>query len=310
MWPATIADGWQRARVVRVVREVRVRSAPLGYAHHTTFVFCMTTAAHFTAVTPGQRLSDQVAQQLRTEISAARLAPGAKLPTEAALAAQFGVSRTVVREAVSRLKSLNLVHARQGSGVYVAERPAITPLDFAPLELAALGPAPGELMPKTALTQMLELRRALEAEAATRAAERATAADVRHIKQGVRALAQAVRAGHNGVEEDLQFHRRIALAAHNPFLTSTLDYLAQFLRGAIGVTRANEARRHDLREQVRTEHAAIVDAIAAGNPGAAQRAASLHMDNAVHRIEAAEPAFWQQEGGRLARPLVKKLRAG
>jgi GntR family transcriptional regulator, transcriptional repressor for pyruvate dehydrogenase complex len=285
---------------------------PLGYAPRAAPVFCMTTpsiAATFTAVTPGQRLSDQVAQQLRSEITAARLAPGAKLPTEATLAAQFGVSRTVVREAVSRLKSLNLVHARQGSGVYVAERPPIAPLDFAPLELSTRDPAAGESMHKTALVQLLELRRTLEAEAASRAAERACAADVRRIKQAVRALALAVRAGHNGVEEDLLFHRSIALAAHNPFLTSTLDYLAQFLRGAIGVTRANEARRHDFSEQVRAEHAAIVDAIATANPAAAQRAARLHIDNAVQRIEAADPAFWQQEGSRLARPLVKKLQA-
>ena len=263
----------------------------------------MTTS--FTTVTPGQRLSDQVAHQLRTQIKAERLAPGAKLPTEAALAAQFGVSRTVVREAVSRLKSLNLVHARQGSGVYVAEHPAIAPLEF-----SALGQDAGQTMSKTALVQMLELRRTLEAEAATRAAERASAADVRQIKHGVRALAQAVRAGQSGVEEDLQFHRSIAMAAHNPFLTSTLDYLAQFLRGAIGVTRANEARRDDFSEQVRSEHAAIVDAIAAGDPLAARGAASLHMDNAVLRIEQADPNFWRLEGGRLARPLVKKLRSG
>ena len=261
----------------------------------------MTT--QFTAVTPGQRLSDQVAQQLRAEIKAARLGPGVKLPTEAELALQFGVSRTVVREAVSRLKSLNLVQSRQGSGVYVAEHPAIAPLEFA-------APDRGQAMSKTALTHMLELRRSLEAEAATRAAQRASAADVRQIKQSVRALAQAVRAGQSGVEEDLQFHRSIAMAAHNPFLTSTLDYLAQFLRGAIGVTRANEARRGDFSEQVRAEHAAIVEAIASADPAAASRAAGLHMDNAVTRIEQAAPGFWQEEGGRLARPLVKKLRTG
>lgn len=263
----------------------------------------MTTP--FTTVTPGQRLSDQVAQQLRAQIKAQGWAAGAKLPTEAVLAAQFGVSRTVVREAVSRLKSLNLVHARQGSGVYVAEHPVLEALAF-----SALGQDPGQAMSKTALMQMLELRRALEAEAATRAAQRAGAADVRQIKQAVRALAQAVRAGYTGVEEDLQFHRSIAMAAHNPFLTGTLDYLAQFLRGAIGVTRANEARRDDFSEQVRAEHAAIVDAIAAADPRAALRAASLHMDNAASRIEHADPGFWQAEGGRLARPLVKKLRKG
>jgi GntR family transcriptional regulator, transcriptional repressor for pyruvate dehydrogenase complex len=262
----------------------------------------MTTS--FTTVTPGQRLSDQVAQQLQAEIKAARLAPGEKLPTEAALAAQFGVSRTVVREAVSRLKSLNLVRARQGSGVFVADTAAIAPLAFETLSLD-----PHQALSKAALTQMLELRRTLEAEAAARAAERASAADVRLIKNSVRLLAQAVREGRNGVEEDLQFHRSIALAAHNPFLTRTLDFLAQYLRGAIGVTRANESHRHDFSEQVRAEHAGIVEAIAAADVEAARRAASLHMDNAIVRIEQADADFWQREGRRLARPLVKKLKA-
>lgn len=208
----------------------------------------------FAAVVPAQRLADQVAHQLHAEIKTSRRAAGDKLPTESALAAQFGVSRTVVREAVSRLKSLKLVHAIQGSGVYGAQCPLVAPLTF-----DALGTDPSQALPKTALTQMLELRRTLEAEAATRAAQRASTADVRQIKQGVRTLQAAMRADKSGVEEDLQFHRSIALAAHNPFLTGTLDYQSQFLRGAIGVTRANEARRNDFSEQVRAEHATIVD---------------------------------------------------
>lgn len=65
----------------------------------------------FKSITPGANLSDQVAQVLSDEIRAGRLCTGNKLPTEAALAAQFAVSRTVVREAVSRLKSLGLVMA-------------------------------------------------------------------------------------------------------------------------------------------------------------------------------------------------------
>jgi GntR family transcriptional repressor for pyruvate dehydrogenase complex len=110
------------------------------------------------------------------------------------------------------------------------------------------------------------------------------------------------------VEEDLRFHRSIAEAAHNPFLISTLDYLAQFMRGAISVTRANEARRADFTTQVRGEHAAITEAIAAGDAVKARAAAGRHMANAIRRIENADPAFWTQEGARLAQPLVRKLR--
>ena len=72
------------------------------------------------------------------------------------------------------------------------------------------------------------------------------------------------------MEEDLKFHQAIADAAHNPFLIGTLDYLAQFMRGAIGVTRANEARRADFAAQVREEHAAVLRAIEAATSAQAR----------------------------------------
>ena len=83
----------------------------------------------FSAVKPSAKLSDQVASALEAEIRAGRIQAAQKLPTEAVLAQQFQVSRTVVREAISRLKSLGLVDSRQGSGVYVLA-PGIEPLQF------------------------------------------------------------------------------------------------------------------------------------------------------------------------------------
>jgi GntR family transcriptional repressor for pyruvate dehydrogenase complex len=251
-------------------------------------------ATLFSPVASGARLADQVADQLATGIHAGQLSAGEKLPTEARLVEQFQVSRTVVREAISRLKSLGLVDSRQGSGVYVSARTRYAPLDFD----ARHGGS------QAAVVQMAEVRRGLEAEAAALAAERRSGADLRRIKQAVTALDRAVRAGADGVEEDLGFHRAVAQAAHNPFLIGTLDYLAQFMRGAIGVTRANEARRADFAAQVRGEHAAVLVAIEAGEATRARQAAARHMNNAIRRIENADPAFWQEEGERLAGPLV------
>lgn len=247
----------------------------------------------YKSITPTANLSDQVAEALSAEIHAGRPAVGEKLPTEAALAEQFAVSRTVVREAVSRLKSLNLVESRQGSGVFVKE------LGFSPLNFDA-----GSAISKQALIQMVEVRRALEAEVAALAAQRRSAANIKRIHQAITALEKSVNTGGDGVEEDVNFHRAIADAAKNPFLTSTLDYLRQFLRGATRVTRANEARRADFAAQVRDEHAAIVQAIEMGDANKARMAATAHMDNAIKRIEQADPAFWQQEGVSLARILV------
>ncbi|PKO40959.1 MAG: GntR family transcriptional regulator [Betaproteobacteria bacterium HGW-Betaproteobacteria-3] len=252
--------------------------------------------ARFKSITPGANLSDQVADALAAEIRSGRLAVGVKLPTEAALVEQFGVSRTVVREAISRLKSIGQVQSRQGSGVYVKDA------GFSPLHFDAR-----YAVSKQAVVQMVEVRRALEAEVAALAATRRTSADLQRIRQAITALDKAVAAGGDGVEEDVAYHRAIADAAQNPFLISTLDYLRQFLRGATRVTRANEARRADFAAQVRDEHAAIARAIEQADPLGARAAATRHMDNAVARIEQADPAFWQQEGVQLASPLVAGL---
>ncbi|BEP59491.1 FCD domain-containing protein [Variovorax sp. V213] len=250
--------------------------------------------ARFQSIAPGARLADQVADALAAEVRSGRLSEGDRLPTEAALAEQFGVSRTVVREAVSRLKSLGLLDSRQGSGVYV--RPAgVEPLRFEMPHVAS----------REAVIQMVELRRALEAEVAALAAERRTPEDVQRIREAIEALHAAVAAGGNGADEDVRFHRAIAEAARNPFLIGTLQYLRQFLHGATRVTRANEARRADFAREVAREHAQIVEAIEAGDPLRAREAAKSHMDNAIRRIEQADPAFWQQEGAQLARPLVE-----
>jgi DNA-binding FadR family transcriptional regulator len=220
--------------------------------------------AAFSAIAPALKLADRVAQQLEEQIRAGRLHPGEKLPTEAELVRQLGVSRTVVREAVSRLHSRNLVEPRQGSGVYV-KAAGIEPLDLDSLRQTQ----------QDAVIQIAEVRRALEAEVAE--------------------LAEAVRQGGDGVQEDVAFHRTIAQAAHNAFLLSTLDYLAQFLRGGTRVTRANEARRADFAEAVTAEHARIVAAIEAGDAAAARQAAAGHMSNAIIRIRQADAGFWQNE---------------
>ena len=254
-------------------------------------------ATRFTSIIPGAQLSDQVAQALAVEIRAGRLAVGDKLPTEAALVEQFSVSRTVIREAVSRLKSLGLVDSRQGSGVYVKDA------GFSPLNFDAKF-----AVSKQAVIQMVEVRRALEAEVAALAAQRRSGADVQCIRRAISALEQAVLAGGDGVDEDVQFHRAIAEAARNPFLIGTLEYLGQFLRGATRVTRANEARRADFAAQVQDEHEMIARAIETGDPVAARQAAAQHMNNAIQRIEQADPAFWKQAGVELAQPLVSGLR--
>lgn len=251
----------------------------------------------FSPVASAIRLSEQVAQQLAGEIRAGQLAPGDKLPTEARLVEQFQVSRTVVREALSRLKSLGLVDSRQGSGVYVQANAALEPLNFDARHAVS----------REAVKQLVEVRRALEAEAADLACLRRTPAQLDDLRAALQAIDDATAAGQDGVEEDVRFHRMIAQAAGNPFLMGTLDYLARFQRGSIRVTRANEARREDFAREVRQEHLAILQAIEAGDAAQARHAAAEHLRNAARRIDLADPGFWTQQGDRLAQPLVENL---
>ena len=251
------------------------------------------------ALRVGARLSEQLADALVASIREGQLQPGQRLPTEAALVQRFGVSRTVVREALSRLKTMGLLESRQGSGAFIREAtaPELERLVFTPDGSVA------------AVLQMVEVRRALEAESAALAAARRTPQALKLIKTSLQAIAKAVAAGGDGVAEDVAFHAAIAQAADNPFLLATLAYLNRFLLDATRVTRANEAMRDDLAEQVRNEHAAVVAAIDAGDVAAARQAGAAHMLNAAERIGRADKDFWESTGLTLADRLRADLGA-
>lgn len=245
----------------------------------------------------GARLSEQLADALVVSIRDGQLPEGQRLPTEAALVQRFGVSRTVVREALSRLKTMGLVESRQGSGAFVKKLPDPS------TEHLVLAPD-GSM---NAVLQMVEVRRALEAESAALAAARRTPQNLKQIKAALLALERTVAAGGDGVAEDVAFHVAIATAANNPFLLATLAYLNHFLFDGTRVTRANEATRADFAQQVRDEHATIVQAIDASDVTAAREAGAAHMKNAAERIGRADPAFWAQQGRQLADRLRSEL---
>ncbi|WND16122.1 FadR/GntR family transcriptional regulator [Streptomyces violaceus] len=225
------------------------------------------------------RLADQVAATLSEEIESGRLAEGDRLPTEVELVRQLGVSRTVVREALSRLRNAGLIEPRQGIGVFVLPR-RTRPLD---LEAADT---------KAKVLQIVEVRRAMEGEAAHLAATRATSLDLARMRQALDAIDSAVGAGGDGVDEDLAFHRSIAESTGNTVMVSTLRYLGDVSRSGIRVTRANEARRNDFIEAVRAEHHAILAAIEARDAEAARMTARLHMNHAAARLQDADDRFW------------------
>ncbi|MCW5634696.1 MAG: FadR family transcriptional regulator [Rubrivivax sp.] len=222
------------------------------------------------------RLSDRLAAALTEQIDSGALRPGDRLPTEAQLAVQHGVSRSVVREAVQRIKSRGLLLSRQGSGVYVAPPPAHRPLAFDPAVLESMD----------AVVQVVELRRVLEGEIAALAAERSTRAQQAGLRRALKAIDAAMAAGHDGVEEDMAFHRAIGEATGNPQFSRLLAFLEQYLREAMRITKGNESRREDFMRQVREEHRAIVAAVEARDAQAARAAAVEHLINGERRLVA------------------------
>ncbi|MFO1321429.1 MAG: FadR/GntR family transcriptional regulator [Burkholderiales bacterium] len=221
-----------------------------------------------------QRLSDRVADELRAAITQRRFAAGSRLPTEAVLSQSFGVSRAVVREAVSRLASEGLVESHQGSGRFVPEaRP------HAPLRLE-----PNLHESSSTLEELYELRRAVETEIAALAALRRTRPQMSTIRQALAAVEAATANGSDGVEEDLAFHQAIADACSNRLLRSTWSFLGQYLRGAIRITHSNESRSPAFETAVHTEHSAIAEAIRRRDPEAARAAVLAHLEGASARL--------------------------
>lgn len=239
-------------------------------------------------------LASRVAEQLLNKIRADHLAAGARLPSEQAMARHFGVSRTVIREAIARLKVDGLLETRKGSGAFVR--------DPGPLQVVDGGDRSTEESIQS-LLNLIEVRRAMEAEVAALAALRRTPAHLAELDYALRRIDEAVAAGADGVEEDARFHWTIAAATGNPHWVRLMETFAQTIRSAVRVTRANEARHTDFSRQVRAEHQKIVEAITAGDPDLARAAAAEHMAHAAQRVRAADLEFWRGDGGEFVRQL-------
>ena len=163
---------------------------------------------------PENNLAEQVMARLSADIRGGRLAPGTRLPTEQMLRAELGVSRTVVREAVAALRADGLIVTRRGSGAYVAD-PSAGPFRIVPPRATSLSD----------ILNVMELRLAVEVQAAGLAAERADRKQLGSIRAAWRAIDAALKRGEGAVVEDFAFHRAIAEATGNDQFPGFLAYL-------------------------------------------------------------------------------------
>jgi len=219
---------------------------------------------------------DRLCQAISNDIAQGIWPVGSRLPTEAELCVHYKVSRTMLREAVARLRADGIIDAQQGRGSFVLQQSLRRPFRFD----ASLASS------QNGIAQLAELRLGVEGMAAALAAERRTPAQLARLQDCLSQMEQATQSGSSGNEADLAFHQTIAEATGNDHYRAFMAYLRQFYSVAIATARANSASRPSLSNQAQEEHAAIYRAIAAQDPRAAQEAVQAHIRNAARRIAA------------------------
>lgn len=208
-----------------------------------------------------QPLAAQAAQLLLTRIKDGEWALGQRLPGENTLAAQLGVGRSTLREAIRELAGKGVLDSRQGAGVFVTALDVTDDWDT--------------VLRSANIASVIEARIAIEAEGAALAATRRTPADLRTIRRTLAARGVTGQSVPEHVDADMAFHRAVIAAAHNDVLIQLFDAFLPRLRLAmIDMLKirpiASEPCDHDLHQQ-------LADAIVARDPAAASAASRTHL---------------------------------
>jgi DNA-binding FadR family transcriptional regulator len=217
--------------------------------------------------------TDEIVENIRNAILSYRLLPGVAL-REMSLARLYGVSRTVVREAISHLQAAGLVETRHGIGTFVLEPPA-----------PALLISPDTIRTIEDVLAILELRISLETEAAWLAAARRTEEQARDMGEALQRILQG-----GSIEADMQFHMLIAQATGNRYFVDILTHLGTTI---IPRARLNSAQlSHDepsaYLQRVNREHEDIFHAIERKDPEGARAAMRTHLSNSRERLRKAQ----------------------
>jgi DNA-binding FadR family transcriptional regulator len=223
-------------------------------------------------------LVDTVAERLRALIEQGGLQAGDRLPSESELVERLHVSRGALREAVGRLETLGLLTVAQGRGTFVADGRDLA--GCVRLFRSAMA-----IAPKDAL-QFAEFRRIIECYTARRAAELADAADLAELEH---ICEQKRRHGRNaeGVHWDWLFHRKLADITGNELVRNVMVVLQEFVVAGIWHSAQGELDPRDAKRSHQL-HLAIIKAIRASDPAAAEKAMHDHMDALVETLQPAE----------------------
>jgi len=227
-----------------------------------------------------RNLAQGVVAYISDSIRDGSINPGDKLPTESEIMRIQGVSRTVVREAISHMQSAGLVETRHGIGTFVLEPPPAQHLG---------------IDPKTVITMrdvlaILELRISLETEAAGLAASRRSDAQLQQLRVALDSFQACSIKGGDTVASDVQFHLLIAQASGNRYFHDILSHLGTNIIPRARLNSAKFARDEPgtYLERVTREHEDIFNAIARQDPESARAAMRTHLSNSRERLRRAQ----------------------
>lgn len=228
----------------------------------------------FAPIKKRKRIYQTIIQQIKTSIANGQISPGEKLPSERALAEMFGVSRTSVKEAVTVLESSGIITVRPGVGMFINED-SQQDLLYKFSETMDLR--------KRDFINLLELRQAIEGDAAYHAANRMTTSEQEKLTMIYEELLVVEKKGNIALEEDFAFHYCIVELAHNPLLLETMNLVSDKIRTNLKASREHSIKNDQLNENVMQEHENIYMAIMKKRPEAARQAMWEHHEKIKER---------------------------
>jgi DNA-binding FadR family transcriptional regulator len=227
-------------------------------------------------------LAVQLVNAMTEQIRSGRLQAGDKLPTEAAIMQDFGVSRTVVREAISRLQASGWVDTRHGVGTFVRPKSQHPSFRISPEHMGTL----------REVIDLLEFRISVETEAAALAAIRRNDDNLAEMHAALLAFDAALEAGTDAVAADQQFHQAIARASQNHHFGDLMHSLGAGVipRARMSTLLPSDPERQSYLRRVNQEHESIYNAVAAQDVEAARAAMRTHLSNSRDRLKRGDTA--------------------
>jgi DNA-binding FadR family transcriptional regulator len=218
-----------------------------------------------------ETLAEQVARNLMAFIEAEDLKPGKWLPPETQLAADLGVSRPIIREALKSLEGMGIIEVVSGKGAVVK------PLDSQALRLFFQR---AMRLESEAIIDLMELRRAVEVQGAALAAQRRTPEDLARLSEIVAEMRRNLHIPDAYVALDVDFHQLIAAMTRNTMIAHLVGAMREAIKETLQESLLRPLTDEQL-ERVQVGHEAILSSLTHGDVAEAERAMAAHFDEAV-----------------------------